>query len=125
MGSERARLKGDQSIRGGWVGGALPPRTGSSRGVVPHFLPLCNTTPHFFRSTRPPLTSYVSFSLLLRDILRWESSCRICAATGGNVGPCADPPSRCCRSSPFWRSSSPAAEPAPEPAPAPTAIRPR
>src|SRR5215210_2778531 len=32
-----------ESIRGGGVGGAPPPRTGCSSGNVPHSVPLCNT----------------------------------------------------------------------------------
>src|SRR5687768_14201219 len=32
-----------QSIRGGGVGGAPPPRNGFARGKVPHNAPLCNT----------------------------------------------------------------------------------
>src|SRR5919205_280485 len=32
-----------QSIRGGGVGGAPPPRTGFAIGNLPHILPLCNT----------------------------------------------------------------------------------
>src|SRR5215211_2063547 len=32
-----------ESIRGGGVGGAPPPRTGCSDGNVPHSAPLCNT----------------------------------------------------------------------------------
>src|SRR3954453_2064540 len=38
------RREGVESIRGGGVGGAPPPRTGCSRGKVPHSAPLCNTT---------------------------------------------------------------------------------
>src|SRR5215203_1690311 len=34
---------GVESIRGGGVGGAPPPRTGCSSWKVPHFAPLCNT----------------------------------------------------------------------------------
>ena len=38
-----AKRRRGQSIRGGGVGGAPPPRTGFARGNVPHFVPLCNT----------------------------------------------------------------------------------
>ena len=32
-----------ESNRGGGVGGAPPPRSGCANGVLPHFVPLCNT----------------------------------------------------------------------------------
>src|SRR4051812_24025141 len=37
------RREGVESIRGGGVGGAPPPRTGCSTGKLPHYVPLCNT----------------------------------------------------------------------------------
>src|SRR4051794_38818298 len=37
------RKEGVESIRGGGVGGAPPPRTGCSMGKLPHSVPLCNT----------------------------------------------------------------------------------
>src|SRR5436190_8331265 len=37
------RKEGVESIRGGGVGGAPPPRTGCSAGKLPHYVPLCNT----------------------------------------------------------------------------------
>src|SRR5215208_6677660 len=42
--AHEVRREGVESIRGGGVGGAPPPRTGCSRGNVPHSAPLCNTT---------------------------------------------------------------------------------
>src|SRR4051812_41879767 len=42
--SEREARRG-QSIRGGGVGGAPPPRNGFAQGKVPHNAPLCNTEP--------------------------------------------------------------------------------
>src|SRR3954453_13342329 len=45
------RKEGVESIRGGGVGGAPPPRTGCSAGKLPHSVPLCNTN-SVFRPTK-------------------------------------------------------------------------
>src|SRR6185295_9730277 len=41
--AHEVRWEGVESIRGGGVGGAPPPRTGCSAGKLPHSVPLCNT----------------------------------------------------------------------------------
>src|SRR6476469_2278473 len=57
------RTEGVESIRGGGVGGAPPPRTGCSVGKLPHSVPLCNTIVVIRPTNREPGPQTHRFSL--------------------------------------------------------------
>src|ERR1044072_6076335 len=58
--------EGVESIRGGGVGGAPPPRPGCSVGKLPHSVPLCNTNIVIRPTELEPGLRSNSFSLQTR-----------------------------------------------------------
>src|SRR3954464_15838691 len=63
-----------ESIRGGGVGGAPPPRTGCSAGKLPHYVPLCNTNVVIRPTKLEPSLESDRFSLQTRGFSRWVES---------------------------------------------------